>query len=84
MMLGWASILILILIHFKLCAMIKKIILNCSKRKVITFIRLNPFFTDYTLSGYELDRITHVDDLGVYMDLKLKFSDYYFIITIYL
>jgi len=46
--------------------MIKKIILNCSKIKVITFIRVNPYFTNYTLSGYELD-------------LKLKFSDYYFI-----
>jgi len=49
----------------------KKIILNCSKSKVITFFRVKPYFTDYTVSGYELDRITYVDDLGVYMDLKL-------------
>jgi len=30
--------------------------------------RVFPYYTDYTLSGYELDRITHVEDLGVYMD----------------
>jgi len=38
--------------------------------------RVTLYYTDYTLSGYELDRITHVDRLGVYMDPKLKFSDY--------
>jgi len=36
----------------------------------MTFFRVSP------LSGCVLDRITHADDLGVYMDPKLKFSDY--------
>jgi len=40
----------------------------------MTFFRVSLYYTDYTLSGYELDRITHVDRLGVYMDPKLKFS----------
>jgi len=30
----------------------------------------------YTLSGCSLDRITRVDDLGVILDPKLKFSDH--------
>jgi len=42
--------------------------LNGSKYKEMTFFRVSSYYTDYTLSGYELDRITHVDDLGVYMD----------------
>jgi len=39
----------------------------------MTFFRVNPYYTDYTLSGYELDWITQVDDLGVCIDPKLKF-----------
>jgi len=42
----------------------------------MTFFRASFYCTDYTLSAYELDRITHVDRLVVYMDPKLKFSDY--------
>jgi len=36
----------------------------------------NPILTTYTLSGCSLDRITRVDDLGVLLDPKLKFSDH--------
>lgn len=50
--------------------------LNSSKCKVMTFCRANPIRTTYTLSGCSLDRITRVDDLGVLLDPKLKFSDH--------
>jgi len=39
----------------------------------MTFIRVSPHYS--TLSGCALDRIMHADELGVYMDPKLKFSD---------
>jgi len=42
----------------------------------MTFCRANPIRTTYTLSGCSLDRITRVDDLGVLLDPKLKFSDH--------
>jgi len=50
--------------------------LNGSKCKLMTFFRVSPHYTTYTLSGWVLDRITHAEDLGVYMDPKLKFSDH--------
>jgi len=50
--------------------------LNGSKCKLMTFFRVNPHYSTYTLSGCGLDRTTHADDLGVYMDPKLKFSDH--------
>jgi len=50
--------------------------LNGSKCKVMTFCRANPIRMTYTLSGCSLDRITRVDDLGVLLDPKLKFSDH--------
>jgi len=34
----------------------------------MTFVRENTCFTDYTLIGYELDPITHFDDLGRHID----------------
>jgi len=42
----------------------------------MTFIRVSPHYYTYTLSGGVLDRTTHADDLGIYMDPKLKISDY--------
>jgi len=39
-------------------------------------LQSSSYNTDYTLSGYELDRITHVDNHGVFMDPKLKFFDH--------
>jgi len=50
--------------------------LNGSKCKVMTFCRANPIRMTYTLSGCFLDRITRVDDLGVLLNPKLKFSDH--------
>jgi len=49
--------------------------LNGSKFKVMTFCRVNPIRSTYTLSGCPLDRITRVDDLGVLLDRKLKLFD---------
>jgi len=42
----------------------------------MNIFRVSPHDSTYTLSGCVLDRITHADDLGVYMDPKLKFSDH--------
>jgi len=42
----------------------------------MTFCRVNKIRTTYTLSGCPLDTITRVDDLGVPLDRKLKFSDH--------
>jgi len=50
--------------------------LNGSKCKLMTFFRGSPHYSTYTMSGCALDRITHADDLGVYMDPRLKFSDH--------
>jgi len=46
------------------------------KCKVMTFCRFNPIRTTYTLSGCPVNRITRVDDLGVLLDPKLKFSNH--------
>jgi len=42
----------------------------------MTIFRVSPHYSTYTLSGCALDRIMHADELGVYMDPKLKFSDH--------
>jgi len=42
----------------------------------MTFFRVNPYYSTYTLSGYVIDKIIHAVDHGVYMDPKLKFSDH--------
>ena len=52
--------------------------LNCSKCNVMTFYRTNPYLASYSLYGGPLDRITAVDDLGILLDHKLKFSDHIF------
>jgi len=53
-----------------------KLNLYGSKCKLMTFFRVSPHYSTYTLSGCALDRISHADDLGVYMDPRLKFSDH--------
>jgi len=53
--------------------------LNGFKCKLLTFFRVIPHYSTYTLSCYVLDRITHADDLKVYMDPKLKFSDHFLV-----
>ena len=50
--------------------------LNASKCKVMTFHRSSPLLAPYTLFGGSLERITLVDDLGVMLDPKLKFSEH--------
>jgi len=47
-----------------------------SKCKVMTLRRVNPIRATYTLSECPMDRIARVDDLGVLLDPKLKFSDH--------
>jgi len=43
----------------------------------MNFCRVNPKHMTYSLRGCcSLERITRVDDLGVLLDSKLKFSDY--------
>jgi len=49
--------------------------LNLSKCMVMTFCRVNPQYATYTSAGL-LDRITLVNDLGVLLDPRLKFSDH--------
>jgi len=61
---------------FQTWSMDKELNLNGSKCKLMTFVRVSPQYSTYTLSGCVLDRITHADDFGVYMDPKLKFSDH--------
>jgi len=46
--------------------------LTGSKCKVMTFCRVNPIQTTYTLNGCPLDRITRVDYLGVFLDPKIN------------
>jgi len=48
--------------------------LNGSKCKLMTFFCVSPHYSTFTLSGFALDRITHANDLGVYMDPKLLFT----------
>jgi len=54
--------------------------LNDSKCNLMTYFRVSPHYSTYTLSA--LDRISHAVDLGVHMDPKLKFSDHITTITI--
>jgi len=51
-------------------------ILNCSKCKVMINCRVNSQFAACTLKVGSLDRITLVNDLGVLLDPRLKFSDH--------
>jgi len=57
----------LILVHFKLGAMI---INESVLSKSNNLFSCTPHYTIYILSGCVLERIRHVDDLGVYMDPK--------------
>jgi hypothetical protein len=50
--------------------------LNSSKCKLMTFSRASPKFASYTLCGCALERIALVDDLGVRLDRKLKFTSH--------
>jgi len=47
--------------------------LNGSNCKLMTYFRVSPHYSTYTLSGCALDRTTYADDLGVYMDPLIKF-----------
>jgi hypothetical protein len=52
------------------------LILNSSKCKLMTFYRTSPELVSYTLCGCALERIALVDDLGIRLDRKLKFSEH--------
>ena len=51
--------------------------LNPAKCKSITFtLRSSPFTTSYVLYGHQLERCSHMRDLGVILDSKLTFAEH--------
>ena len=51
--------------------------LNPAKCKSITFtLRTSPIIVPYVLDGHQLERCSHISDLGVMLDAKLTFRDH--------